>query len=512
MKPSRMKEHLHRIHPDKENADIEYFSKLLSTFKARPTISSLFKSQASTSEAGLKASYEIAVLVAKAGKPHSIAENLIRPAIEVVMKTMLKKDSSVVLGNLPLSNSSISRRIAEMAADVEEQLVNTLRHVNFALQIDESVIRDNEAILLAYVRFLQEGEMKEEFLFARTLATDTSAESIYDEVIGFFTEKGIPVENISACASDGAPAMIGRHRGFLSRLQSRIPGLFKVHCVLHREHLVAKKLSGILHDALHLVIRAINAIKANAKTDRLFRQICMEEDEEFVRLLLHTEVRWLSKGKCLLRFVHLYNTVCQFLADKIQFQELRTPQMKHRILYFAEIFEKLNHLNKDLQGVGATLIICKRNILAFMEKLDLWRGQLGTRLFNHFPLLGGVSAEILDEELLVFTLHLSQLKDDFSKRFQDLYSLDIPMWVSLPFDVESSSVDVIFQEELLELQSDADAKALLSSRGYQQMWITMCRKYPTLWKKVELLFLAFPTTWLVEAGFSAVTNLLSKKA
>lgn len=511
MKPSRMKEHLKRVHPDKENADIAFFTKLLSTFKDRPTITSLFKSQASTSQAGLQASYEISALIAKAGKPHSIAENLIRSSIEVVMKTMLKKDPHEVLANLPLSNNSVSRRIDEMAADVEEQLVNTLRHVNFALQVDESVVRDNEAILLAYVRFLQEDEMKEEFLFARTLTTNTTAESIYDEVMGFLSEKQIPVENISACASDGAPAMIGRHKGFLSRLQKRVPGLFRVHCILHREHLAAKQLSGALHDALQLVIHAVNAIKANAKMDRLFLQLCVEEDEEFVRLLLHTEIRWLSKGKCLIRFVQLYDTVCLFLAGKTQFQELTSPHMKHRIIYLAEIFEKLNHLNKDMQGTGVTLINCKRNVLAFLAKLDLWRGQLGTRTFNHFPLLSQQSAEVSDGDLLIFTLHLSQLKDDLNTRFQDLCSLEIPMWVSLPFDTEPSSVDMDLQEELIDLKSDADAKALLSLRGYQTMWITMRRKYPMLWKRVELLFLAFPTTWLVEAGFSAVTNLLTKK-
>jgi hypothetical protein len=250
MKPSRLKDHLSRVHTEKENADLEYFKKLNSEFNARPLITSMFRKQNTVSESGLKASYEIASLIAKTGKPHTIGETLIIPAVKVVMRTMLQKDSHEVTTNLPLSNNSVGRRIDEMAANVEEQLVKKLQQVKFALQVDESVVRDSEALLLAYVRFIDEGAMKEEFLFAQSLKTDTTAASIYESVRGFFAEKHIPLGNISACATDGAPCMVGRHRGFLSLLKTTVPGLFTVHCILHREHLVAKRISGCLHDAL----------------------------------------------------------------------------------------------------------------------------------------------------------------------------------------------------------------------------------------------------------------------
>ena len=77
----------------------------------RPTITSLFKSQTATSEAGLQASKEIVSLIAETGEPHTIGETLILPAIEVVMKTMMKKVSHELLSNLPLSNNSVCHRI-----------------------------------------------------------------------------------------------------------------------------------------------------------------------------------------------------------------------------------------------------------------------------------------------------------------------------------------------------------------------------------------------------------------
>lgn len=511
MKPSRMKEHLQRVHPEKQNSDIIYFRNLHRNFATRSTITSLFKSQTTLTDAGLQASYEIASLIAKNGKPHTIGESLIIPAIEVVMKTMLKKDSHEVISNLPLSNNSVSRRINEMACDVEQQLIHKLQKEKFALQVDESVIRDNEAILMAYVRYIDGDEIKEEFLFARNLTSDSTAKSIFDTVTNFFNEKAIPLENMSACATDGAPAMMGRHTGFLARLKELLPGLFAIHCIIHREHLVAKELNGCLHDAMQLVIRAINFIKVNSKYDRLFRQLCISEDESFVRLLLHTEVRWLSKGKCLSRFAQLYDTICEFLSKYVQFEHLQTCPMKQRIFYLTDIFDKLNQLNLDLQGKQISLIHCKTKVLAFLGKLELWRRQLENRIFSHFPLIGGLTDDISDETMHTFTNHLILLKDNMNLRYADLCNLNIPIWTSLPFDADPSIVHVSQQEELMELMNDAEAKSLFSLRGYQQMWITMRKKYPNLWKDVELVFLAFPTTYLVEAGFSVVTNLLSKK-
>ena len=99
----------------------------------------------------------------------------------------------------------MSRRIDEMAGDIEKQLIAHLQVKQFALQLDESTLRDNEAILLAYVRFNSDEGPKEEMLLARSLVTDTKGETIFNEVVTYFQENNIPLKNIIACATDGAP-------------------------------------------------------------------------------------------------------------------------------------------------------------------------------------------------------------------------------------------------------------------------------------------------------------------
>ncbi len=42
------------------------------------------------------------------------------------------------------------------------------------------------------------------------------------------------------------------------------------------------------------------------------------------------------------------------------------------------------------------------------------------------------------------------------------------------------------------------------------MWPETSIQFPLLWAEIELIFLAFPTTWLAESGFSALARLQTK--
>ncbi|XP_023234520.1 SCAN domain-containing protein 3-like [Centruroides sculpturatus] len=89
----------------------------------------------------------------------------------------------------------------------------------------------------------------------------------------------------------------------MAYLKQAKPNIFSVHCVIHQYHLVAKNLSERLHGSLDYVIRAINRIKRNVLNERLFAQLCLENDEDYNLLLLNTEVRYLKKqnlgrGEC----------------------------------------------------------------------------------------------------------------------------------------------------------------------------------------------------------------------
>ncbi|CAH2019737.1 unnamed protein product [Acanthoscelides obtectus] len=179
MKPSKLQDHLRRCHPDKTEKDLKYFQTLKDKFQKRPTLDRMFASTSQRNDDGLRASCNISLLIAKSGKPHTIGEKLILPAVEEVLKTVLHKPASDIIKTIPLSNN-----IDEMSSDIESFFCNYLQTTHFSIQLDESTLPDNAALLLAYVRFIMNQEIYEELLFARTSITDTKDfESRFEDIL-----------------------------------------------------------------------------------------------------------------------------------------------------------------------------------------------------------------------------------------------------------------------------------------------------------------------------------------
>ena len=94
----------------------------------------------------------------------------------------------------------------------------------------------------------------------------------------------------------GAPSMVGFIKGFVSLVAKRNPTIVRTHCFLHKEVLVAKIAQNELKEVLSEVIELVNFIKTCTVQSRIFELICKDMDYQYVRLLLLTGVRWLSKG------------------------------------------------------------------------------------------------------------------------------------------------------------------------------------------------------------------------
>lgn len=122
------------------------------------------------------------MLIAKYGKPHNIGEKLIIPAVKEILSSMTSLNPNNIISSIPLSNDTVSRRINEMANDVQVQLCEALQNTEFTLQLDESTVRHNDAMLLPYVRYIKNDKITEEILFAKSLITDTKGLSIFNVV------------------------------------------------------------------------------------------------------------------------------------------------------------------------------------------------------------------------------------------------------------------------------------------------------------------------------------------
>uniref|UniRef100_A0A0L8FJG2 DUF4371 domain-containing protein n=1 Tax=Octopus bimaculoides TaxID=37653 RepID=A0A0L8FJG2_OCTBM len=153
MKSSRLSDHMRRKHSEKVGKPIKYFERLKTDFENWSAVKSLFKKQSKINDSGLIASYKIAEIIAKTSSAHTVAEKIIVPAVEAVISEVMNQNPSSIITALPLSNDSIRRRIDEISGHIEDVLIQRLKTTNFSIQIDESTVIDNKALLMRYVRY-----------------------------------------------------------------------------------------------------------------------------------------------------------------------------------------------------------------------------------------------------------------------------------------------------------------------------------------------------------------------
>ena len=135
----------------------------------------------------------------------------------------------------------------------------------------------------------------------------------------------------------------------------------------------SKKISPELHEILNFVLKCVNLIKATPLNQRLFSSLCADMDADHKALLLHTEVRWLLRGRVLKRVFELREQIAFFLMQQnfgVLAEKFR-QEFIAKTAYLADIFDSLNSLDLSMQGAGFTVIEKVAKIAAYHKKLDL---------------------------------------------------------------------------------------------------------------------------------------------
>ena len=395
------------------------------------------------SEKCQKASYEVAYLIAKDKKTHSIGETLSKLAAVTISQIMHGDKIADEVKQIPLSADTIRRRISEMGQDIKRHLNDRVKRGKNSLQIAESTYVSGLAQLLVFVRYIANGKPEEDLLMCVSLIGTCTGEDIFSAVDKRLKNDGISWEQCISICTDEAGAMAGKHKGFLARVLQVAPQINFTHCIIHRENLACKTLDPDLKSVFNAAIKIVNFIKSRPLQTQLFTILCDEMGSLHKSLLLHSEVRWLSRGKVLTRLFELRDEVYLFLTDRKHELAANLTDLDWivKLLYFSCIFEKLNSLNLSLQGESMNILTANSKIEAFKKKLKHWADLLESGKMDMFSDLNDFLEENeLNQNIVKQSIvnHLQDLTQWFDKYFPTNTNPEKYDWILSPFTVPST--------------------------------------------------------------------------
>ena len=312
-----------------------------------------------------------------------------------------------------------------------------------------------------------------QFLCCLELTERSTGQDVFDSISSYFEQFKISWELCVGICTDGAPSMVGSLKGFVTLAKKRNANIISTHCFLHRESLVSKTLPVALKPVLDKVVNMVNFIKSRPLKIRVFKNLCISMEAKYESLLLHSEVRWLSRGKVLRRFLELKDELMTFFQNENMddfVEYLQNDIWCAKLAYLADIFDYLNCVNTSLQGRKEIFLTSTDKLTAFRKKVIFWKNRLlEKKKVDIFPSLNDNTT---DEIMSAVTEHLTLLEEKIEFYFPSI-NVETYDWIRNPFaTVDTSNSKLSYQEEeLINLSSDRTLKIKVSEMVLEEFWI-----------------------------------------
>ncbi|UYV71169.1 EPM2AIP1 [Cordylochernes scorpioides] len=417
---------------------------------------SLFTKVKTEQEAATRASFRVALEIAKRGKPFTDGE-MIKECIIAVVEEMCPEKVNL-LKTVSMSANTVARRVENIAENISSQLFDKNGHVEwFSLALDESTDVSDTAQVLIYIRGVDKSyEVHEELLDMYSIHGTTTGTDIFKGVEMAINKKNLRWKNLKCITTDGGKNMSGKDKGVVALVSKAVENdggskPLVLHCIIHQQSLCGKCLD--MSDVLKPVISTVNFIRSFGLNHRQFRQFIAEIGE--TDLPYHTAVRWLSCGKVLQRFFELRAVIEIFLNEKHRpLTELQNNAWLWKLAFYVDLTKHVNELNLRLQGENQHLPDLYTNIKSFRMKLILFQSQLRSKCFSHFKTCEIFSHTTETEFPIDFAIEtLSALKINFDTRFSDFDAIANQIKIfQNPFDADIETLAPELQMEMIDLQ------------------------------------------------------------
>lgn len=427
---------------------------------------------------------------------------------------------------IPLSNNTITRRIEELGANVIEQVVFQAKNCAFfSLAMDESNDICDSAQVSIFIRAVSKSfDIIEELLSLETIQGTTKGTDLFATLKACVEKYNLDWTKLDSICTDGAAALTGKHVGCLSLLTKFLERpLLTYHCIIHQEALCGKTLN--MKHVMDVVLKCVNKIRAQALNRRIFRQFLSDLDEEYGELLLHCEVRWLSKGKVLSRFWGLKNHIMEFLAEikelPAECECLASNEWVNDLAFLVDITDHLNNLNLKLQGSNKLFTNLCNDVASFKMKLQLFVNQLAHNKFDNFQHLKERAAEN-EVDADNYKSKVETLLGAFDSRFSQFLAEtnNITLFTN-PFAFPDDKINLLdenLQLEIIDLKCNsvlkskfAELPVLPSADDMIAFWrILPANEFEHLRSFAQRYICRFGSTYRCEQSFSAMKLIKNK--
>lgn len=137
----------------------------------------------------------------------------------------------------------------------------------------------------------------------------TTFQEIFSSFHSIVTKCNLPLHRLVSITTVGARAMTGELNSFIAlcRQHDDFPDFLSYHCIIHQQVLASKRLN--TKTVMDITFKIVNSVRGRSLQRRLFN---LTLDEGAAEIILHTDVRWLSRHKFLQRFCDLLNEIRSF--------------------------------------------------------------------------------------------------------------------------------------------------------------------------------------------------------
>ncbi|KAL3975343.1 C-C motif chemokine 24 [Sarotherodon galilaeus] len=462
----------------------------------------LFTKLHTTREAAVRTSYVISHKIARKSKAFSDGEFIKECLLDSV--TLICPEKKDAFENVSLSRHTVTRRVEDIAENLELQLKNRAADFEFfSLALDESCdVRDTAQLLIFLRGITADFQVTEELAAMQSMKGTTTGNDLFTAIVNGCLEKlGLKWDNLAGVTTVGCPNLTGKNVGLLKRMQDKVTEINpEVLCniVLKMDHVV------------DVVTKTVNFIRARALNHRQFIALLEENEMEHGDISYHCSVRWLSLLSKVLKSVwDLREQIQDFCVKKGHgVPELSDEYWVADLGFGVDVTALMNQLNVKLQCRGLFVHEMYSAVKAFMRKLQLISSQVKDNFLTHLPTLKEAIPNA--NHLHKYSAMLEVLHAEFSRRFQDFKALEMDM-VSSPFtcSVDNASSDV--QMELIDLRSDTLLAEHFRSVSLLDFYSSLKEEnFPHLRNHAQRMLVLFGSTYVCEQTFSVMKFNKSK--